>query len=414
VKTAREFLDLLHNDRVKQKLIKGLNPLNEVEINLLREDGGYENRYFGFQFSRMPNDGSLDLLLVSVTDETERVLLARELAETKDRQDTQIEQLVQILHTDRSQLELFFNSAATGLQNISSAFNSLVQSDRDAEEKLAGISRAVHQIKGEAAALALDRLELTTDALGDELVLLTTNNEVSTGRALLPAIAKFKDLRISLERMRWLTEKLDRKKTSDFVEKTPHYESTEPSVSVGLADSLQDLVKIASRVHDKRVHLNTLGLNLEQLPELLQEPFQTIATNLVRNSIFNSSGSPQDRLQAGKTDYINITASLNKIENNFTLLVRDDGEGFDNQLIIERAIELGIIESDDLDRISRKEAFKLVFHPHFSSADDIAPDEGCSVGLGLVHAMVKGLGGVIGVKHMPGQYCQFKVTIPNA
>jgi len=65
-------------------------------------------------------------------------------------------------------------------------------------------------------------------------------------------------------------------------------------------------------------------------------------------------------------DYINITASLNETDEAYTLLVRDDGEGFDNQAILDRAIELGIIKTEQLDRINVEQAFKLIFHPSFS------------------------------------------------
>ena len=83
VQTAREYLGLLYGERVKEKLVKDLNPLNEVEINLVRRDGSYENRYLDFQFNRVLEDEKLSHILVSVTDETKRVLLERELEETK-------------------------------------------------------------------------------------------------------------------------------------------------------------------------------------------------------------------------------------------------------------------------------------------------------------------------------------------
>jgi len=62
IQTAREFLGLLYGDRVKEKLIKDLNPLNEVEINLVRRDGSYENRYLDFTFSRVMEGDTLIIL----------------------------------------------------------------------------------------------------------------------------------------------------------------------------------------------------------------------------------------------------------------------------------------------------------------------------------------------------------------
>jgi len=56
---ARDFLDLLYGDRVKEKLVKDLNPLNEVEIHIARRDGSYESRYLNFGFTRVLEDGKL-------------------------------------------------------------------------------------------------------------------------------------------------------------------------------------------------------------------------------------------------------------------------------------------------------------------------------------------------------------------
>ncbi len=120
VQTAQEFLGLLYGDRVKEKLIKDLNPLNEVEINLVRRDGSYESRYLDFRFNRVMEDDKLKQILVSVTDETRRVMLERELAETKEEQEAQMDLLLRILKVDQAQLKAFFLAANADLNAINS------------------------------------------------------------------------------------------------------------------------------------------------------------------------------------------------------------------------------------------------------------------------------------------------------
>jgi len=412
VQTAREFLGLLYGDRVKEKLIKDLNPLNEVEINLVRRDGSYESRYLDFQFNRVMEDGALKQLLVSVTDETKRVLLERELAETKEEQEAQIDLLLRILQVERTQLKSFFDSADTDLRGVNSVLEARGHGDMEIRKKVMDISRIVHKLKGDASALGLHKFEFVAHGLEEELVTVKSSGDTLTGKSLLPAITKLKDLFAELSRMQSLVEKLGDGQ-SDLLNDVTVGEQPEQTASSGLAGLLNDLARTVSERNDKRAHLTTFGLTLEQLPESLQEPIQSMAVQLVRNSIVHGASSPEERLSAGKTDYINITTSLNQTDDAYNLLVRDDGEGFDNQAILDRAVELGIIKAEQLSRIDLAQAFKLIFHPGFSRLSEANLDGGRGVGLDVVHAMAKDLGGAISVQHKFGRYCQFKVAIPK-
>jgi len=65
IQIAKDYLDLLYGERVKEKLVKDLNPLNEVEINIARRDGSFESRFLNFKFSRVMIDNKLSQLITS-------------------------------------------------------------------------------------------------------------------------------------------------------------------------------------------------------------------------------------------------------------------------------------------------------------------------------------------------------------
>ncbi len=418
VQTAQEFLGLLYGDRVKEKLIKDLNPLNEVEINLVRRDGSYESRYLDFQFNRVMEDDKLKQILVSVTDETRRVLLERELAETKEEQEAQMDLLLRILKVDQAQLRAFFSAANTDLNAINSKLEARGHSSLEIQSKVTEISKTVHKLKGDAAALGLHNFEFIAHALEEELVMVKNTSDKVSGKALLPAITKIKDLFSELEQMESLVEKLSQGQTQSLIEDGGSIEQnpvlTDDTSASGFANILHDLSRTVSKRNNKRAHIEVHGLDLTELPDELQEPMQSVAVQLVRNSIVHGSLMPEERLEAGKTDYINITTSLNETDQAYTLYVRDDGEGLDNQAILDRAIEIGMIKPEQLDRIDVKTAFKLIFHPSFSQLSEATLDGGRGVGLSLVHSMVKELGGAISVQHKLGRFSQFKVSIPKA
>jgi len=423
VKTAREFLGLLYGDRVKEKLIKDLNPLNEVEINLVRRDGSYENRYLDFEFNRVMEGDKLKQLLVSVTDETRRVLLERELAETKEEQEAQMDLLLRILKVDQRQLKAFFSMAENDLMDINSKLEARGHGDVEIRRKVIDISQTVHKLKGDATALGLHNFEFIAHSLEEELVTVKNTSDKLTGKSLFPAITRIKDLFSELGQMQNLVEKLAQGQVQSLADESISIDENsilsvdegddEPEES-SLAGMLHQLSNTVSKRNNKRAHLSVHGLALGDLPDNLQEPIQSAAVQLVRNSIVHGSLLPEERVNAGKTDYINITTSLNETDQEYTLYVRDDGEGFDNQKILDRAVEIGMIKPEQLDKIDVKNAFKLIFHQNFSSLSEASLDGGRGVGLSLVHSMVKELGGAISVQHKFGRFSQFKVSIPKA
>ncbi len=264
----------------------------------------------------------------------------------------------------------------------------------------------------------MHNFEFIAHALEEELVLVKNTSDKVSGKALLPAVTKIKDLFSELEQMESLVEKLSQGQTQSLIEEggstEQHSILAEETNAPGFANLLHDLSKTVSKRNNKRAHLEVHGIELTELPNELQETIQSVAVQLVRNSIVHGSLMPDQRLEAGKTDYINITTSLNETDQAYTLYVRDDGEGLDNQAILDRAIEIGMIKPEQLDRIDVKNAFKLIFHPNFSQLSEATLDGGRGVGLSLVHSMVKDLGGAISVQHKLGRFSQFKVSIPKA
>ena len=133
---AKDYLDLLFGDRVKEKLVQDLNPLNEVEINIVRRDGSYESRFLDFNFNRVIEDGRLSHILGSVTDVTRRVMLEKELVESKEEQEAQLELLMSILHVDNKELNAFFDMADNSLTEINQTLESRGYGNREIRAKI--------------------------------------------------------------------------------------------------------------------------------------------------------------------------------------------------------------------------------------------------------------------------------------
>jgi two-component system, chemotaxis family, sensor kinase CheA len=78
-------VSILWAERTNENLVKSINPLGEVEIRITNNQGGVDTRYLQFDFHRVRVDGKITHVLVSVSDITAQVDLARELTARRAR-----------------------------------------------------------------------------------------------------------------------------------------------------------------------------------------------------------------------------------------------------------------------------------------------------------------------------------------
>ncbi len=418
VSVARDYLDLLYGERVKEKLVKDLNPLNEVEIHIARRDGSYESRFLDFRFNRVLADGELSHLLGSVTDVTRQVLLARELQETKEEQEAQLDLLMRVLHLDQGSLLKFFERADSTLKEINSTLESRGHSNDEIRGKIKSISEKAHRVKGDAAALGLHSFEFNVHALETELDKAQATSERLTGRDLLPAVTCLKTAFSELENMRQIVTRFSEALVAEKeVGEGSGGESGIQLKSLGhgqisLSSIEMPLYTLADELSERRgvrVHLRTFGLSDDEVPEELKEVVGSSAVQLIRNSVVHGGLPPEERLKQNKADYLSVVVSLTKTEKGYSLLVRDDGEGLNEELILNRAVELGLISKEVANSKPEGLAQKMIFHSGFSSQAEADLDAGRGVGLNAVYSLVKEHGGSVGLRHSQGRYCQFNL-----
>jgi len=100
LETASKYVKLLWGERANENLIKSINPLAEVEVTFDHGNAGRDTRYLEFDFHRVKQDGVVRQVLVSVTDVTSRVLLAREIKQSQDSADAQMDLLLAMLQVE--------------------------------------------------------------------------------------------------------------------------------------------------------------------------------------------------------------------------------------------------------------------------------------------------------------------------
>ena len=409
---AKDFLGLLFGDRVKEKLIKSLNPLDKVEINIARRDGSFERRYLEFNFKRVIEDEKLKHLLVSVTDITRKVELEKELQEAKDEQEAQIDLLKNILHIDSKQLKIFFSTTDENLNKIN---NVLENGHGKYESKsirgvVTEISQTIHAVKGDAAALGLHHIEFEAHDFEESIKKIDLNASNLSGKDLLPLTSHLRTLFKEMNSMSTLIEKFSSSIGSSEVKEV---DNNGQEVDSLFLSQLQGLVDNVSERNNVKVNLNTVGLCDAKIPDNLKDDISTAAIQLARNAIVHGGETPAIRLGKDKSASMQLDINVAKTYRGYELTVRDDGKGIDERHVIARAQELNLIEGDAKD-LSLASCINYLFDPSFSSQKEASLDAGRGVGLSLVKKILAKYHGKIFVKSERNKSTQFHLIFPEA
>ena len=207
LRTAMDYVALLWGDRVNEKLVKTINPLNEVEVHFDNAAGGFDTHFLEFDFNRVKSEGSLSHLLVTVNDVTKRVMLSRELQESQEKAQAQLDLLLRILHVEPDSLTGFLTDADVSLKMVNSILKEPAREESAFRAKIDGIYRQVHAVKGEAAALGLKTVEQRAHAFEEALSDLKGRNTLS-GSDFLPLVVKLDDLFNHLAQVREMLSRL--------------------------------------------------------------------------------------------------------------------------------------------------------------------------------------------------------------
>src|SRR6185369_2522561 len=187
--TATKYIKLLWGERAHESLMKSINPLGQLEIHVENAQGQREARYLQFDFHRVMGPKGVKHVLASVSDITASVLLAKELHESQENANQQVDMLMGVMHVDPVQLMAFLDATETGLQLVNAIMKEPARSDNEFRKKIDGLFREMHSIKGEASALNLMSVAHRTHALEDMVSELKKKPDLS-GNDFLPIVLK--------------------------------------------------------------------------------------------------------------------------------------------------------------------------------------------------------------------------------
>jgi signal transduction histidine kinase len=434
LETALEYVRLLWGDRVNEKLIKTINPLIEVEVHLDSGPGQLDSQFLEFDFNRVRTDGVMSRLLVTVNDVTRRVQLAKELQESQEKAQAQLDLLLHILHVEPRQLSGFLEESEVAMKMVNSILKEPAREEAAFRAKLDGIFRQIHGVKGEAAALGLKTVESRAHGFEEFLSELRKRASLS-GNDFLPLVVKLDDLFGHLAQVREMVSRLSdlrvamsgEEPTAPAVEREagdtgPEGTLVQPApnfarapdgaeAAAGIESALQSLASRIAEEQSKQVRVTCAGL--ERVPGQYRRPVKDIAIQMVRNCVAHGIETPEERAGASKAALGNVIIKFeDRGADGMELICQDDGRGLSVEKLKETAVRRGLLSSEQAAALDDRRALSLIFMPGFSTQSQVTKDAGRGVGMDLVRSLVQELGGKVGVSTSVGRFARFRIWLP--
>ncbi len=176
-----------------------------------------------------------------------------------------------------------------------------------------------------------------------------------------------------------------------------------------LVPRLQRIVRQVSGELHKKVHFevdNPQGQMDRSVLERMVAPLE----HMLRNAIDHGLESAEKRLTLGKPEVGSITLSLKHQGADIVIEMTDDGAGVDLHAVRRKALKRGMIGPDASP--GDHETLQFILAPGFSTAETVTQISGRGIGMDVVHAEVKQLGGTMVIESVQGQGALFRIRLP--
>lgn len=424
INTTRDYLDLLFGERVNERLVQDLNPLDVVEFNFDEGNGQFRSKFLGFRFKRVFADGQLSYLLVTVSDITKSVAIEQELRESREKTQAQMDMLVELLHVDPFQLNAFLSRAQASLEECNRILREPSTLTSEYKAKVSKIFKMVHGVKGESGQIGLASFQSSTHDI--ENILTTLRNKATlNGNDFLTFTVKLEELFTQLDSVRVLLHRVGQLRVADTIGQkereqqaqgrpvTESAASPVASAAVDLGNSIRQLAAQLAARYGKQVQVTLQGMDAANVPAGYVLLLRDVMAQFTRNAVVHGIESPAERRAARKNETGTLSISFTKTPEGGELVFRDDGAGMPAEKLRAALVRGGKYTEAQAATLDQKQLLTLIFDPAFTTADFVDENAGRGVGLGMVREWVQSARGQLRLATAAGKGTQMKVVLPS-
>ncbi|WP_264190368.1 Hpt domain-containing protein [Microbulbifer variabilis] len=176
-----------------------------------------------------------------------------------------------------------------------------------------------------------------------------------------------------------------------------------------LVPRLRRIVRQVSAELGKQVEL--VFSNVEgELDRSMLERMVAPLEHMLRNAVDHGIEMPDIRRAAGKAERGRIDVVLTREGSEVVLTIRDDGAGVNLIRVREKAVENGLMRADA--ELSNSEILQFILQAGFTTAEKVTQISGRGVGMDVVSAELKQIGGSVHINSEAGAGTEFVVRLP--
>ncbi len=171
------------------------------------------------------------------------------------------------------------------------------------------------------------------------------------------------------------------------------------------------MVRDLARTCGREVRIEFFGQETG-LDKSLLEAIKDPLTHAVRNAVDHGIEPPEARVMAGKPSEGCLRLRAFHQSGSVVIEVSDDGAGIAMERVLVKAVERGLVTSEQASEMTEREALQLIFLPGFSTAAAVTTVSGRGVGMDVVRANVERVGGSVELESKVGMGTTLRLRVP--
>ncbi|MFK7952228.1 MAG: nitrate- and nitrite sensing domain-containing protein [Ekhidna sp.] len=394
------FMKHLFNLDMDEEVVNQLNPVDQVKIHT-EQDGIVATKYIRVEFTRIFRKDKIQNVMVTVSDDTESILLQQHLDEAEKKKQLETERVLSILKIDPSVLRGFLHNSRKMLKSISEKYE---KNDRDEYSELLSFTfNIIHNLKGNAVVIGMELMSNKFHEIEETISKLQSKDV--RGKDFLAVLYEIDEADRTIAEISEMLNKI-----VSIYKKFPAEGNATSNIMV--IESLERGIEHIGKEVGKEVDLVFENKDNVILPESYTEPFKDIMIQLIRNSMTHGIEHSDERIEAGKVLKGQIKISLSQTEEFINIKYEDDGAGLNLKKIMTKAVGNGLVSESDLVNMRDKQVAELIFNEGFSTKDQADHNAGRGQGMPLIKSLIEDNNGTYKVESKGGKSFGMTITFP--
>lgn len=394
------FMRHLFNPEMDEDVVNQLNPVEQVKI-YTEKSGVVTPKYIRVSFTRIIRNDKIRNIMVTISDETESILLQQHLDESEKKKKQETEQVLSILKIDPAVMRGFIYNSKKELRNISERYE---EGKSDDYRKLLDFTfERIHNLKGNAVVIGLELMGNKFHSIEESITNL--KDKVARGKDFLTILYEIDEADKMMDDMAEMLRKV-----ANIYKNLPSEGQVASNIMV--IDSLEKGVELISNQVGKTVDFNFKNEKNLVIPEHYLNPFKDAMIQLIRNSISHGIEKPEVRKSLKKPEKGQITVELDQEDKELLIRYVDDGSGLELQKIRNKAVAKGLITEFQEKSMKDDKIVELIFQNGFSTSDEVDKHSGRGQGMNLVKSIIEEQDGSFTINYEEGKFFEMNIRIP--